>query len=326
MRALRISGPSEVEVVQVPEPNPAAGEVLIRIAYAGVCATDRKLARRGSDVPRIPGHEMAGWLEDGTPVGIHSDLGCGICQHCREGFDNRCARRVAIGLDRDGGMAEWLVAPEGHVLAVTGLELEVAALLEPLGCCLHASSLLEVGNDWPALVVGAGPMGILAMWALQAEGATVAVCETSDSRRSAAADLGADAVLHPDEDLANILGETPLAATPLAAIVTAPGSQPLAWALERVETGGSIHAFAGTPGGNMIDANVIHYRHLSLIGSTGSTMRDYRRAYELVVSGKVPLDRLPRMVMSLDEVAASLRDPDAVPAMRSVIDMGRSTS
>jgi L-iditol 2-dehydrogenase len=320
MRALRISGPSEVEVVQVPEPAPAAGEVLIRIAYAGVCATDRKMARRGNEVPRIPGHEMSGWLEDGTPVGVHTDLGCGSCQHCREGLDNRCAERVAIGLDRDGGMAEWLVAPEGHILAVTGLELEVAALLEPLGCCLHASSLLQVEPDWPALVVGAGPMGILAMWALQAEGARVAICETSDARRSAAEDLGADGVLDPDGDPAIVLGETPL-----AAIVAAPGPKPLAWALERVEAGGRVHAFAGTPGGNMIDANVIHYRHLSLLGSTGSTMRDYRRAYHLVLAGKVPLDRLPRTVMSLDEVAASLRDPDAVPDMRSVIDMGRST-
>ena len=318
MRALRISGPSEVEVVQVPEPTPRAGEVLIRIAYAGVCATDRKSARRGSEVPRIPGHEMAGRLEDGTPVGIHSDLGCGTCRHCREGFDNRCPRRVAIGLDRDGGMAEWLVAPENHVLAVDGLELEVAALLEPLGCCLHASALLDVAEGWPAVVVGAGPMGILAMWALQAEGATVAVCETAEDRRSAAADLGADAVLDPGGDVAGLLG-----GAPLAAIVTAPGAQPLGWALERVETGARVHAFAGTPGGNMIDANVIHYRHLSLIGSTGSTMRDYRRAYELVMAGSVPLHRLPRKAASLEQAAASLRDPEAAPDMRTVIDMGR---
>src|SRR3990172_2354488 len=101
MRALRIDGPLKVELVDVPTPVPAPGEVLVRVAYAGICATDRKLAARGPAVPRIPGHEAAGWLEDGTPVGIHTDTGCGTCRHCRAGLENRCAQRVSIGLDRD---------------------------------------------------------------------------------------------------------------------------------------------------------------------------------------------------------------------------------
>jgi L-iditol 2-dehydrogenase len=321
MRALRIGGPLEVDVVDVPEPIPGPGERLVRVAFVGVCATDRKMARRGNAAPRIPGHEMVGWLEDGTLVGIHTDIGCGDCLECRSGTDNRCARREAIGLDRDGGMAEAVVAPSAHILPVEGLNPQVAALLEPLGCCVHASSLLDVGADQPALVVGAGPMGILAMWVLQAAGANVAVCETSEERRLAAAGLGADATIDADGDPADVLGQAPL-----VAIVTAPGSRPLSWALERIAVGGSVHVFAGTPGGNMIDANSIHYRHLALVGSTGSAMRDYRRAYELVKTGAVPLERLPRTVVSLEGAAASLRAPDTVPDMRLVIDMGRSPS
>jgi threonine dehydrogenase-like Zn-dependent dehydrogenase len=319
MRALRIGGPLEVDVVDAPEPTPGPDERLVRVAFVGICATDRKMARRGNDVARIPGHEMVGWLEDGTLVGIHTDIGCGSCSHCRAGFDNRCAKREAIGLDRDGGMAEAVVAPRAHILPVEGIESQVAALLEPLGCCLHASSLLDIGDDQPALVVGAGPMGILAMWALQAAGATVVVCETSEERRLAAAELGADATIDPDGNPAVALG-----AEPVAAIVTAPGSRPLTWALERVAVGGSIHVFAGTPGGNLVDANIVHYRHLALVGSTGSAMRDYRRAHELVKVGAVPLDRLPRTVVSLEEAASSLREPDVVPDTRLVIDMGRS--
>ena len=320
MRALRIDGPLQVELVEVAKPTPAADEVLVRVAYAGVCATDRKLARRGSDVPRIPGHETAGWLEDGTPVGMHSDLGCDACHQCRTGFENRCAKHVAIGLDRDGGMAEFVAVPKGHHFPVAGLDLEVAALLEPLACCIHACSLLEVQEGSPALVVGAGPMGILAMWALQADGARVAVSQRSESRRRAAAQLGADVVLDPEEDLATVLG-----ASPVAAIVTAPGPQALSWALERMEPGGKVHAFAGSPGGNEIDANVIHYRHLTLVGSTGSTMRDYRDAYSLVSEGKVPLAQLPRSVVTLETAVTSLREPDASPDRRSVIGMGRSS-
>ena len=77
----------------------------------------------------------------------------------------------------------------------------------------------------------------------------------------------------------------------LAALVTAPGVEALSWAIDHVDVGGRVHAFAGTPGGAPVDANIVHYRHLRLVGSTGSTVEDYRRARDLARSGAVPLDR-----------------------------------
>jgi L-iditol 2-dehydrogenase len=319
MRALRIDGPGEVDLIDAPMPEAASGEILVRVACAGICATDRKLAARGSPEPRIPGHEISGWLPDGTLVGVHTDLGDETCQHCRLGLQNRCSARVSIGLDREGGMAGWLAAPKDHVLPMDGLDPEVACLLEPLACCVHATSLLAVEAGTPAVVIGAGPMGLLAMWALQARGARVAVCATSPDRRRIAEELGADVVVSTDDDLAAGLG-----AAPLAGIVTAPGSTALTWALERMEPGGRVHAFAGTPGGNPIDANIVHYGHLAIVGSTGSGMRDYREARTLVLEGRVPLERLPRRAISLAEAVASLRAPGTRPERRPVIDMGRS--
>lgn len=321
MRALRIDGPLQVGVVDVPPPVPGPGEALVRVAYASICATDRKLSARGPAVPRIPGHEVSGRLEDGTPVGIHTDIGCGVCRHCRAGLENRCARRVSIGLDRDGGMAEWVAVPEGHILPVDGLDLELAAMIEPLGCCVHACSLLPVEEGMAAVVVGAGPMGILATWALQARGARVAVCETAQSKRRAVAELGADAVIGADEDPAEVLGERPR-----AAVVTAPGREPLRWAIEHMDVGGAVHAFAGSATPNEVDANLIHYRHLVLVGSTGSTMRDYRQAYELVAGGTVPLGRMPRVLVSLSEAAESLGTPGVAPDGRMIIEMGGSAA
>jgi threonine dehydrogenase-like Zn-dependent dehydrogenase len=162
-------------------------------------------------------------------------------------------------------------------------------------------------------------MGILAMWALQAAGARVAVCQTSAARRRAAADLGADGVLDPQGDLEAILG-----GAPTAAIVTAPGGRALGWALERMEPGGRVHVFAGSVGGAEIDANVIHYNHLALVGSTGSALHDYRQAYGHVTAGSVPLDRLPRVLVSLEEAADSLRHREPALAGKTVIDMRRA--
>jgi L-iditol 2-dehydrogenase len=301
MRAVLVSAPGRAELVEAPPPELRPGETLVRVAGAAICATDRRLAARGADPPRIPGHEVAGRLEDGTTVGIHPDVGCGRCGQCRAGLENRCGSRSSIGLDRNGGLAEWLAVPAGHAVPLAGVDLRVAPLLEPLACCLHALSLLAVGGGEAALVVGAGSMGLLWMWALEAAGATVAVVQRSEERRRLAATLGADVVLAPDEDPAERLG-----AAPAVAVVAAPGAQPLAWALAKVAVGGRVHVFAGTPGGAPVDANVVHYRHLTLVGSTGSTIRDYLRARDLAASGEVPLERLPRSTVPLERVPAAL--------------------
>jgi L-iditol 2-dehydrogenase len=316
MRAIRVSGPGVVELVEVEEPVPTGGEVSVRVAATSLCPTDRRLAARGADPPRIPGHEAAGFLEDGTPVGIHPDIGCRRCRFCKAGQENRCLDRVSIGLERDGGLAERVAVPEEHAVPLDGVDPALAPLLEPLGCVLHALSLLDVRAGERALVVGAGAMGILATWALQAADATVAVMQRSEPRRRLAADLGADAALGTGDDPAAALG-----AAPTVAVVTAPRAEALAWALERVAPGGRVHALAGTPGGAAVDANLIHYRHLALIGSTGSTVEDYRGARDLVASGRVDLGRLPRSTIPLDAVPEALTGPVDPGVLKVMVDI-----
>ncbi|MQA85862.1 MAG: alcohol dehydrogenase catalytic domain-containing protein [Streptosporangiales bacterium] len=299
MRAVRVTGRT-VEAGDLPEPLPGADELLIRVGYVGVCGTDRKLAQRGANPPRVPGHEVVGLLDDGTAVGVHPDVGCGRCAACAAGYDNRCADRVTVGLSRDGGLAELVAAPAGHVVPLGGVEVANGPLLEPLACCLHAVGRLGVVAGDDVLVVGAGPMGVLCMWALQAGGSRVTVVQRSAARRALAERLGADAVLGPEDALNH---------APAAAIVTAPGEEPLDYALRAVATGGRVHAFAGTPGGACLDANTVHYRHLTLVGSTGSTLADYRKAVELAGAGAIDLDRMPRTIVSLDGAARGLAEP-----------------
>lgn len=311
-----VSAPGTAQLVEAACRAPGPDEVRVRVAVAGICGTDRRLAARGADPPRIPGHEAAGHLDDGTPVGIHPDVGCGRCPHCLAGLENRCPDKRSVGLDRDGGLAEWLCVPAAHAVPVAGLDLRLVPLLEPLACCLHALSSLGVRRGETALVVGAGPMGLLWMWALRAAGATVAVAQRSPERRRLAVTLGADVALAPGQDPAAELGEAPS-----VAVVAAPGAEPLAWALGRVAVGGRVHAFASTTGGAPVDANVIHYRHLTLLGSTGSSLGDYRRARDLVASGRVPLERLPRSTVPLDRAPAALLGRDGRHALKVTVDV-----
>ena len=315
MRALRIEGAGTAAVVTVESPRPARGEVLVEVAAAAVCATDRKLTSRGGMPGRTPGHEVAGYLADGTPVGVHPDTGCGVCPACRAGQTNRCPDRVSIGIDRDGGFAGTVAVPAAHVVPLEGVPVELAPMLEPLACCVHA--VRRAGAfDGPAVVVGAGAMGIFLMWALQADGHRVAVSQATESRREQAALLGANAVMRPEEDPTEVLGHAPG-----AVFVTAPGAEALEWGLRHVADGGTVHAFAGTPGGAAVDVNVVHYRHLALVGSTGSGIVDYREARDLVRSGAVDLNRLPHTRTDLEGAVAALTSTDEADELRTLIDI-----
>jgi len=271
---------------ELPKPEPGPGEVSVRVGAS----------------------EVAGTLEDGTAVGVQPNVGCGRCASCVLGLENRCPDHVDIGIQRDGGLAEWIVVPESHVVPLDAFPPDLAPSIEPLACCLHAVGMLDVGPDEPAVVVGAGTLGVIGMWALQSVGARVAVVQRSEARRRLAAELGADAVLEPGADVGAALGSRPR-----AALVTVPSVEALTWALECVDVGGRVHAFAGIPGGAPIDANLVHYRHLRLVGSTGSTVADYRRARDMARSGSISLERLPSRSIDLEEVPQILLDPHPDP-------------
>lgn len=298
MKAVRVTGPGTVELATLPRPRPDESEVVVAVEAAAICGTDRKLVRRGEPAGRVLGHEGAGRLPDGTLVGIHPDTGCGRCTACRDGRTNRCPDHVAVGIDRDGCLAEAVTVPAAHAVPLDGVALELAPLAEPLACCVHALDRATTRRLSPgtAVVVGAGAMGVLMGWTLAAAGWSVVVNQRSQPRRDLARDLGLP-VLGPDDDPAEAFD-----GPPDLVMVTAPGTEALSWALEEVAEGGTVHAFAGTPDGAPIDANLVHYRHLDLVGSTGSGLTDYREALALIRDGDVPVETLPRDITDLSGV------------------------
>ena len=120
-------------------------------------------------------------------------------------------------------------------------------MLEPLATVVHAVELTRVEPDARALVVGGGVMGVLSAWVLAARTATVGLLQRSQPRRQLAVDLGIDRVVARPEDVPGALG-----GAPDLVVVTAPGAAPLAQALELVRPGGTVHAFAGSPGQNSL--------------------------------------------------------------------------
>ena len=168
MRAVR-STPPGVAVVDVDVPE-GAGE-LVEIRSASICASDQMYIGFGCTM--ILGHELAGVLEDGTPVGIETMFGCDGCGQCDAGRYNLCVQGpTALGALTDGGMSEYFRAPARSLVPLpAGLAAGDACLIEPTSVAWHACRLAGVGPEKRVAVVGGGAIGLLAVAAAQEMGA-----------------------------------------------------------------------------------------------------------------------------------------------------------
>jgi threonine dehydrogenase-like Zn-dependent dehydrogenase len=208
MNAIVWHGGADLRYETVAEPLVAPGQVLVDIALAGVCGSDLHPIR-GHNGPRRPplilGHEVLGRIDgrDGRYVAFPLAV-CGQCPSCRRGEENLCARRGLLGLDRPGVFTERVSVPEDSLFRVPDeLDDRVAVLVEPLATSLSAlrAESLEPGSH--VVVLGCGPIGLLAIHTARHLGLRATAVEPLAERRELAAGLGADAV---HEDLTAVRG------------------------------------------------------------------------------------------------------------------------
>ncbi len=303
MKACVFRGPRDLDIVEMPVPEPGPGEVVLRTAAAGLCHSDvrvykgEKYARAGV----VPGHEISGiistlgagvsGLQAGQKVALCPIVACGTCDFCRVGKRNRCTSRVTLGYDEDGGLAEYVRVPApivrlGHVFPVpAGLAMDQASLLEPTACVLNSLELLGIGAGTSLLLIGAGPMGLLHLVLARRLGAIVIVSEPEEGRRSWARKLGAIETIDPTtQDLSKRVKELTDGNGADVAVVTAGIGPAAASALGAVRRQGYIGLFAGFPPDTIVnlDPNVIHYNEIILTGSQNATIDQYRRTMDLL--------------------------------------------
>lgn len=197
MKALVYTGTKQMTYRDEPEPQPAPGEVLIRVDAVGICGSDMH-AWHGHDPRRVPplilGHELAGEVVAGPGKGrqvtVNPLITCGHCEYCVQGRNNLCANRTMIGMTRAGGYAELVTTAAGSVIDLPeGISARAAALTEPAATALHAlnTALRSLARPIPecrALVVGGGAIGMLTALLLRSYGCRhVLVAETNALRR-----------------------------------------------------------------------------------------------------------------------------------------------
>jgi L-iditol 2-dehydrogenase len=301
VRALRFYEPLRVAVVDIPEPQPGPGEVLLKVHATGLCNSDvRVFLGEKKAVPGVvPGHEITGEVvalgegagaNIGDTVSLCPILCCGRCSFCREGFRNRCPSRKTLGYDLDGGIAEYVRVPAPLVAMGQLLPMDPAtpperrALLEPFACVLNSIEAIGVRPGAPVAVVGGGPMGLMHVVAARAYGAgPILVVEPEPGRQAVAVQLGADAVAHPDD--AAELGLSLTKGEGFPAVAMAVGfAEALPTALALVRRLGHVNLFAGFPPGAMheLDLNRVHYDEIRLLGTQNAPFALYQRAARLL--------------------------------------------
>jgi threonine dehydrogenase-like Zn-dependent dehydrogenase len=194
VKALVFTAPGTMELLDVPEPDPAPGEVLVQVRAAGICGSELHGARRPGfrKPPLIMGHEFAGIGAAGEAVVVNPILSCGHCELCRRGLRHVCADRQIIGVHRAGGFAERVAVPASALRPLPpGLPWETAALIEPAANAVHAWN--RAGAAARVAVIGCGAIGLLcAAMALEGGADRVDVSDLSPDRLAAARRLGAN--------------------------------------------------------------------------------------------------------------------------------------
>ena len=285
MKAARYYAPGDLRIEEVPDPVPRKGDVLVQIEVALTDGTDLKAFRHGhpvllSELPSPFGHEFCG-------------------------FDVATGKRVVAANSApgspllNGAYAELLVVPEAiarvnlHPVPRT-LASEVAALVEPLACALHATEKVEASQT--VAVLGPGPMGLLLCACLKDAGANVVVAGGTRERRELAHEFGA---AEGDAREADV-------------VIDATG-KPKGWrdAVSLVRRGGTVLFFSGITGGLELDAQRIHYDELTLRGVFHHTPQTVRAALAFLSSGAYPWEALLTHEISLDALPAFFADPPA---------------
>lgn len=200
-----------LEVVELPDPNPGAGEVVLRVTGCGICGSDLHVASSMGSPGTVLGHEIAGVVEElgrdvdyvrvGDVVAVRPFVGCGACNYCLAGRQDHCGTFELIGVQRPGGFAEHAVVRASELFALpASVRPEDHALIEPFAVARRALRRAALMPGESVVVLGGGPIGLaVTHWARALGAGHITVSDPLKQRRELARALGADSAVSPDD-------------------------------------------------------------------------------------------------------------------------------
>lgn len=327
MKAAVLYGKEDLRVEDLAPAPLQPGEVRVRIEAALTCGTDLKVFKRGYHArmivpPAVFGHEFAGVISEVAPdvagwrvgdrVVAANSAPCGECFHCGVGQEQLCDDLIFL----NGAYAESIVIP-ARIVARNLLRLRPetdfrdAALVEPLASVVLGVEEAGLRAGQRALVIGAGPIGLMFLALARELGCAVTVAGRGAGRLAAAQRLGAAAVVDVSGDGDLVARVDAACRQPFDVVLEAVG-KPEVWeaAVQLVRKGGTVNFFGGCPAGTKVsfDTGLIHYSNLTLLASFHHTPRTVRRALAVVEAGLVHAGDFVDGACALTELPAHFRD------------------
>lgn len=347
MQAALFNG-KEIQLKQVDKPEITDEELLIQIKVSSICGTDLRIYKHGHfKIPegqeRVLGHELAGVIvavganvagfQVGDRVAAAPNVGCGHCEMCDHGFNQLCGQYEAFGISYDGGFQEFMKVPEkaiknGNLIKIpANLSYVEAALVEPFSCTYNSYKALRTVPGETVLIVGAGPIGACHVLINQLAGAAkIIVADVSPERLVEIEKIGADVTVNSaTEDLVErVMAETNQRGADI--VITAcsvPAVQQTA--LEAAAIHGRVNFFGGMPKGKelvTLNTNLIHYKELTVLGTTGSSIHDYQESMNIAASKKINLKQLATHGFPLTEINEAFAFAASGKGMKTYLEIG----
>ena len=316
MRALRYHGRGDVRLEELAEPSPGPGEVLIKVAYNGLCGSDvhefyegpvaatiDPHPLTGCSVPCVLGHEFSGavvevgaGLDDlaiGSVVAVEPIETCGVCPRCAAGRRHLCRRIAFHGYNREGGGLSELTVVRRDMVHVLPAELSAVhgALVEPMAVARRAVRRARVERGDLVVVHGAGPIGLGAVLALRADGVEVIAVDPSSERRSAARALGAREAVDPsDTDIVSMVRDLTDGIGAAGAIDAAGASAAFAAAVRSTRPDGTVVVVAHHHEPLPLRSGSLIFGEVTVTGSSIYDTNDFAWVIKAMQSGAYPLD------------------------------------
>jgi L-iditol 2-dehydrogenase len=345
MKAAKLFGKNDLRIVDVPIPEIAANEMLIRVKAATVCGTDLRMYSNGAagaseETPLTLCHEFAGTIEklgadvcgyeEGQRVSVAPNIGCGICNFCISGNSHHCKKLIALGIHMDGGFAEFVRIPalaitHGHVTPLAeSVSFEAAAANEAFACVYNSFERYQVNPGDVVLIIGAGAIGMMhAELAFMAGASCVILNDLSEERlalcksidpRITVAGSGSDNLREAVEKATGGLGAD--------VVITACGVQSVQEdAFNYAGLNARVNFFGGLPAGKMasLDTNAIHYKQLIVSGTTRSNLEQYRKALDFIAKGIVDFDPLITDKYRIEEILTAFENAASQKGLKQAI-------
>ena len=301
MKSIIYRGAQDVRVEEKSLPEIAPGEVLIKVAYVGVCGSDMNIyvgVHPRAKAPLVMGHEFSGTivaghprLAKGTPVTVYPLLSCGHCEPCLNGYAHVCNTVRLIGIDCDGAMAEYVKVPADKVMEIPKtLSLKLGAFLEPLAVGVHAVRRSGYQPGDRAVVFGAGPIGLCVASCLKYFGAQVIVVEANPYRLGVAKKLGCTTIDAANESISDKVKEYTAGLNADFAFDCAAHPSVQTHLMDVIKVQGTAVIVGSYKKPPEVDLLKVEFKELTMIGIRVYERRDFEIATEILQSGAIDFD------------------------------------